>query len=108
MSNRNVEIANEIIRQMGGNKLVAMTGAKNFVAIDNGVTFKIGKNSKSVNFVKITLNAMDTYDVEYSRVAKKRGSYEYVNTVKASEDGIYNDQLNESFERNTGMYTRLF
>lgn len=105
MSNRNVQIANEIIRQMGGNKLVAMTGAKNFVAIENGVQFKIGKNSKSINFVKITLNSMDLYDVEYSRVAKKRGTYEYVNTVKASESGIYNDMLKESFERNTGMYT---
>lgn len=105
MSNRNVEIANEIIRQMGGNKLVAMTGAKNFGAIENGVQFKIGKNSKRVNTVKITLNAMDTYDVEYSWFAKKRGTFEYVNTVKASENGIYNDMLKESFERNTGMYT---
>lgn len=105
MSNRNVQIANEIIRQMGGTgRIAAMTGAKNFVAIENGVQFKIGKNSKSINTVKITLNAMDLYDVEYSRVAKKRGSYEYVNTVKASEDGIYNDMLKESFERNTGMY----
>ena len=105
MSQANVQIANTILDQMGGTgRIAAMTGAKNFTAIDNGVRFTIGRNSKSINTVTITLNAMDLYDVEYSRIAKKRGTYEYVNTVKATDEGIYNDMLKASFEKATGMY----
>ena len=98
----NKEIAQTIISQLGGGKLVAMTGAKNFVAIENGVQFKIGRNAKSINTVIVRLNSMDTYDIEYGRVAKKKGVPTY--TVKTTELNIYNDMLKESFESNTGMY----
>ena len=98
----NLAVANEIIRQLGGaGRLSAMTGAKNFVGSDNSVHFRIGRNSKGVNVVRITLNAMDTYDVEYGRIRK----FDF--KVLAKEDGIYNDMLRESFERNTGMYLSL-
>lgn len=99
------EIAGTIINQLGGNRLVAMTGAKNFVAIENGVQFKIGRNSKSINTVIVRLNSMDTYDIEYGRVAKKKGVPTY--TAKTTELNIYNDMLKESFESNTGMYLTL-
>lgn len=97
-----IEIANEIIRQMGGaGRLNVMTGAKNFVASENSVHFRIGRNSKGVNVVRITLNAMDTYDVEYGRIH----GLKY--TVKAESKGIYNDMLKDDFERETGMYLSL-
>ncbi len=99
MSDKNMSIANEIIRQMGGTgRLNAMTGAKHFIAIENGIQFKIGRNAKSVNTVRIVLNGMDLYDVEYGRTHGM--NYK----IKASSEGIYNDMLKADFERETGMY----
>jgi len=95
----NVEIANTILKQLGGTgRLNAMTGAKNFVAIENGVQFKIGRNSKSINTVIIRLNGRDLYDVEFGRTRK----YEF-KVVNRIEDA-YNDMLKDLFEENTGMY----
>ena len=99
----NLDIANTILKQLGGlNRLRAMTGAKDALAIDNGVQFKIGRNAEGVNTIRITLNAMDTYDVEYGRVRNVKRVPTY--KVLVSEPGIYNDMLISSFERNTGMY----
>jgi hypothetical protein len=97
------ENAATIIEQLGGNKFRVMTGAKNFVfsTTDSNVSMRIGRNDKKVNYVKVTLTPMDTYNVEYGYI---RGlNY----TVRKTEDGIYCDMLRESFERNTGMATSL-
>ena len=62
-----MEIAKTILQQLGGSgRLAMMTGANNFVALKNGVTFKI-KNRK-VNFIKITLNSRDLYDVYFYKL----------------------------------------
>lgn len=97
---RNKEIATEIINQIGGfGRLNAMTGAYNFVAIDNGVSFKI-KNPKA-NYIKIVLNSMDLYDVEVGRI---RGmNY----TVVKNASGLFFDQLKGFIEKATGMYLSL-
>lgn len=96
--------AGEVLRQLGGNRFIAMTGAKNFVKDDDKqmIGFKIGRNAKNVNYVRITLNSMDTYDVEFLNINVNR-----VKTVSKVE-GVYNDQLQEIFTENTGMATRLF
>jgi len=95
--------AGEVLKQLGGNKFRAMTGAKNFVKDDakQMIIFKIGRNSKGVNYVRITLNSMDTYDMEFisMRAGKK--------TIKSKADGVYNDQLQEVFTNHTGMDTHL-
>jgi len=57
------KIAETIIGQLGGqNKLRMMTGAYNFIAHDNGVSFKI-KNAKA-NYIKILVTGMDLYDLK--------------------------------------------
>lgn len=96
-----MEIAKEILRQLGGNKFVVMTGAKYFTADKNALCFAFMR-SNGVNRVKITLNAMDTYDLEFGYV---RGAN--MTVVKTCE-GVYNDGLVETFERVTGLATRLF
>lgn len=101
MSQRDVEIANTILAQLGGNMFRMMTGSKDFTAIESGIQFKVGRNSKSVNFCRIILNASDTYDVEYGLL--RSGKF-YVN---AHSDGIYCDQLREDFTRSTGLYVSL-
>lgn len=95
------DIANTILAQLGGNRFRAMTGSRDFAAVERGLQFKVGKNSFGVNFCRIRLNGADTYDVEYGFLRSGRV------TVKASSEGVYFDQLQADFTRNTGMYTRL-
>ena len=93
----------ETLNQLGGNRFIAMTGAKDFVRDDahQSITFRIGRNAKSVNVVKITLNSMDTYDMEFLMV---RGADTF---VRSKATGVYNDQLQDVFTEHTGLYTHL-
>jgi hypothetical protein len=91
----------EVIKQLGGGRFIAMTGAKDFFLGPKGMVFKIGRNSKGVNYVRINLNSMDTYDVEYLSVRN------YKEKVKYKANGIYADMLRDSFEAHTGLRTSL-
>jgi len=94
-------VAQTILNQLGGMKrLVIMTGAYNFVASSNAVSFRI-KNRK-VNYIKITLNGNDLYDLKFSRIVK------YNEKVVKEYSDIYFDQLIPIFEETTGMYLRMF
>lgn len=100
-----MEIAKTILKQLGGNKFTVMTGAKNYVAHKDALSFRLpgnGKlNGKTVNYVKITLTPLDLYDVEFGYI---RGmNYKVLKTV----EGIYFDMLQDVFTRNTGLDTHL-
>ena len=92
-------IAKTILQQLGGNKFIAMTGAKNLVDTGKGLKFKIGGGAKKgISYVNITLNSMDTYDVQFmNRNAR---------LVSEFED-VYADNLQELFTSETGFYTSL-
>jgi len=94
-------IAGTIIKQLGGNQFITMTGAKNFTCDGPTAIFKIGRNASRANYVKITLNSMDLYDIEFVR-ANVKGL-----TVMDEYSNIYNDQLRGLFERVTGLRTSL-
>jgi hypothetical protein len=94
---------NVLLRQLGGNKFKVMTGAKNFVysKADRSLSFKIGRNSKRVNGVRITLDASDTYTMEFMwNTVKKQ-------TTRAKVSGVYAEDLQRVFTEHTGMYTSL-
>tara|TARA_R100000008_G_C3525575_1_gene136405 strand:- start:447 stop:758 length:312 start_codon:yes stop_codon:yes gene_type:complete len=96
-------VAKTILEQLGGNKFRVMTGAKNFMGFTDGLAMKIGRNSSNSNYLKITLNSMDTYDMEFAKVTRmgeKKSVTEYNN--------IYCDMLTDQFTSHTGMYTSLF
>lgn len=95
--------AGVVLQQLGGNKFIMMTGAKQFIKDDKNAqcSFKIGRNCKGVNGVRITLNSMDTYDMEFINI--RAG----VMKTKSEAKGVYNDQLQEIFTQHTGMYTYL-
>jgi len=95
------QVAKTILQQLGGNKFIAMTGAKNFGSSKNSLQFKIGKNSKSISHIIITLKSSDLYDVEFIRM---RGTSRKV--VKKLK-GVYADMLQKIFTKYTGMNTRL-
>lgn len=134
---RNQEIANTILSQFGGHKFTVMTGAKNFVAIENGIRFNIGKNGSRANMVKVILNGDDTYTMSFIKQVREFNEFtilmkyadkglseqEFNETVskaiaKAKKNaepktlkeynGLFFDQLQEFFTEYTKMYTKLF
>mgnify|MGYP003120586095 CR=1 FL=1 len=93
----------QLLQQLGGNRFIAMTGAKN-LAVDkakNTLHMKIGRNSKGVSHLRIKLTGADLYDMEFLQV--RAGNVK----VKAKETGLYADQLQKMFTKHTGMYTSL-
>jgi len=97
-----VSVATEIYRQLGGNKFRVMTGAKNLLDHGDGLSLRFGRNNSNSNYLKITLNSMDAYDLRFSKVTKM-GTEKSVTTYH----DIYHDTLVELFESHTGMYTSL-
>lgn len=98
---RNQEIAKTILTQMGGNKLKVMVGAKDFVAIENGLQFRFMR-SNGINMVRIVLDGgADLYNMEF--ISMHGGSIKQ----KSHHEGVYCDQLTSIFEKETGLYTSL-
>lgn len=95
-------IAQTILSQLGGKRFIVMTGSKNFVDHGDALFFWLAKNSSRANRCKITLDANDTYTVEFMRYSKLLD----FTPVKKLE-GVYCDQLQEVFTSVTGLYTRL-
>ena len=96
-------VATTILEQLGGRTFIAMTGA--VVQPDAGhalaLRVELAYPSTGVNFVRVRLNAMDLYDVEFLSL---RG----VNSnVKAYRENIYAEDLQAVFTAETGLYTRL-
>jgi hypothetical protein len=96
-------VAKTILEQLGGNKFRVMTGAKNFGARDNSLSMRIGRNSSNSNYLKITLNSMDTYDMKFCKLTRK-----FEEKSVTEYENIYNDMLTDQFTAHTGMYTSLF
>ncbi len=95
-------IAKTIIAQMGGREFLAMTGAKNLMAMESGLSFRLPPGARDgINHVEITLTPADLYDVTFRKI---RGL-----NVKEVEkrEGLYFDQLQDLFEARTGRYTTL-
>jgi len=88
------------IRDQIGRPALFMLGAKNLMAHQSSLSFRIRGSSK-VNYVKVTLNGNDLYDMEFGKV----WGHNY--TIKAEAKDVYADQLHDLIETNTGLYTRL-
>ena len=95
--------ANTILDQLGGRRFQVMTGAKHFVGTDNSLTFRLPGTRNfvrdKINAVRVTLNDLDLYDVDYMRVYGTK-----CRTVNRSA-GIYADMLRDNFTRITGLDT---
>ena len=97
--------AQTILNQLGGNRFVAMTGCSNFGSTPSSLSFKLprGVANKATHCV-ITLDASDTYTVEFVKCNMRAAVYRQ---VVAETSGVYADQLCEIFTRATGLYTSL-
>ena len=100
---RSREIADEILRQLGGRQFLTMTGAHNLVALGTFLAFRLPGRGR-YNYVQIELTPMDTYDVTFSKW--NFNSYEKIRETKLYD--VYWDQLVELFEERTGLYTTLY
>lgn len=101
--------AETTINQLGGfGKLKAMVGAHNFLKDSNWVSFKF-KGSKNSNYVKITLEADDTYTVEFWKVFNMNRKTFEIKKPKfwSAGKGLYADMLIREFETTTGLYLSL-
>ncbi len=94
-----MSIASTIRDQIGG-KALYMLGAKNLIDHGDALSFRI-RGSKKVNYIKITLNGMDLYNIEMGKVWGTK--YKVVYTL----EDAYNDMLHDIIERETGLYTSL-
>ena len=94
-------IAQTILQQLGGNRFSMMTGAKNFSTNGNDLSFAVGRNAGKVTHVKITLEASDTYAMQFLNCNIRR-----IKEV-ASRELVYCDQLPAIFESVTGLCVSL-
>jgi hypothetical protein len=98
------EIATTILQQLGGSrKLQMMIGLKQVISEPLGVTlvFPLPSHEGAVNRVRITLNGLDLYDMDFIRT---RGTSQKV--VKEF-DNVYAEDLKSMFEKGTGLYIRF-
>lgn len=96
-----MSIGTTILAQLGGNKFVAMTGARNLIALEKGLQFDLPRNASKANRVSISLQANDTYVMHFYTV---RGIKCELIDLRSD---LYADQLCTVFEAFTGLATRL-
>ena len=101
------EVASIILQQLGGNKFIAFTGARNFGTNGNDLAFSLPRYpGLKINAVKITLNSLDTYDIDFLKVPPMSKCDKPVETIHRSE-GIYDDMLQSVFTEHTGLDTHF-
>lgn len=96
--NPNKMNAQSLINQLGGNKFIVMTGAKNFVAGESVLMFNIGRGAKSgINKIRIELKN-DLYNVFFYNMRKAQ--------YQVSQfENVYAENLTSLFTKETGFVT---
>lgn len=104
---RRKEIANTIIHQLGGGMFLRLTGAKNFCALESGVSFKLPSRfaKDGINHIEIVLNSSDTYDLKFERIIIRKGNI--IRKVLSEISGVYCDQLVDIFESETALFVHF-
>jgi hypothetical protein len=98
-------VARTILAQLGGNKFLAMTGAKNLTHAEDGLgrlAFKLPRKAKDgINYVAIRLETNDTYTVIFSSITG-------LNVREVSEiEMAYAQDLQRLFTEATGLDTKM-
>ena len=99
---RTKAIAIIIFQQLGGYyKVNAMIGIESLVYCENGIQFKVKCKGSKANFIRIIVNALDLYDVEFGNI--KGEAYKQNNVFK----NIHCEDLKDLIESETGLYLSL-
>jgi len=99
---KNLTVANEILRQLGGRKFIAMTGVKNLAGGEDHLQMHLVRNLSKAKYLSIKLEANDTYTMTFSKLDR---NYNLI-IIKEIEN-VYADQLQEIYTSVTGQHTRL-
>lgn len=106
-----LQIANTIWHQLGGHKFELMTSAKEPLALENGLRFKLpgggGHIKNGINLVTVTLDWSDTYTMKFERRRFNRKTLDVTCKTIAEHAGVYCDMLQDIFTKETGLYTHL-
>jgi hypothetical protein len=95
-----LQVAQTIIAQMGGTRrLSMMVGASLFAGDDSSVMFSF-KGSRKVNKCRVTLDASDTYTVEFFKFSPSKLTCPVVDEIS----GVDAEMLVDIFESCTGLY----
>lgn len=96
-----------ILKQLGGNKFICCTGAKNFLfgksEKSGNVFLSFQFPRRNINRCRVELMADDTYKMTFGYYNGKDYSYK----VEREICGLYFDQLQEIFTEVTGLDTHL-
>ena len=63
---------------------------------------KLTKNLVKAQYLVITLNSMDLYDMEFISINRN-----FDRVVKAQHNNVYNDMLQTLFTETTGLLTKF-
>lgn len=100
-----LEVVNTILQQLGGNRFIVMTGAKQFVAIELGLMLTLPARlaKLGINKVRVELDASNTYTMTTLKVNARRDTAIEVQR----EMLIHCYRLEATFEGMTDVYTRF-
>lgn len=94
-----MQVANTIRGQIG-NKALFLIGAKNFVATNDGLRFKVGRNKLNVNVVEVKYKpGKDLYDIIFWSI---RGTSA---KAKKQVDDVYAEDLTKMIGHELGLVT---
>jgi hypothetical protein len=95
-------VANTILAQLGGNRFVAMTGAKQFLSTKDGLRFSLPSRfaKDGINKIEISLTPWDTYNIKFYKVGP---GPEYKVTKISEVDNTYADNLRNIISERTGL-----
>ena len=97
------QFAIDILRQLGGNRFLAMTGTTGLV-YDNesrSVSMQLRRNISKAKWLKIKLTVMDVYTMQFFALKNDTP------IIVREFTGIYNDMLQSIFTEVTGLNTSL-
>lgn len=102
------QVAGEILKQLGGNKFVVMTGVTNLVygekkGVGAYLQMKLRRNKKGYTHMVVQYHySMDVYSMEFLKV-DKYGERKVVEIIS----NVYDDDLVREFKEQTGYNTHL-
>ena len=95
-------VAKTILDQLGGNRFIAMVGARNIAGDDTSINMRIMKNKSKGNYLRIKLNSLDLYNMQFISIGK-----DYNLIVRVEKNNVYAEDLQDIFTSVTGLNTRL-
>ena len=104
IANKRMNIADRILEQLGGARFLTMTGARDVMALPNGLTLRLQRAAEQgINSVVIRLDATNDYTLLFNRRSRSGLDLHLI----ASAAGVRSSELAAVFTAKTGLDTHL-